>query len=155
MSKLIYLMPVWSGCEDYLVQALQVTQNKAARAVTRLDIRTPTRILMQQCGWLSVRQLMVYHSVCLLHKTLQNGSPLYLYQKITENGSHQQSSRRAEAGSLRQSLQSKSRLDLTRRGWCWRSLEQYNQLPTEIRNEQRMTIFKKKLGEWVKAKVDI
>ena len=148
-------MPVWSGCEDYLVQALQVAQNKAARAVTRLDYQTPTRILMQQCGWLSVRQLMVYHSVSLLHKTLQNGSPLYLYQKITSNGSHLHNSRRAEAGSLRQGLQSKSRLDLTRRGWCWRSLEQYNQLPSEIRNEHKMKIFKKKLQEWVNANVII
>ena len=31
MSKLIYLMPLWSGCEDYLVRSLQVVQNKAAR----------------------------------------------------------------------------------------------------------------------------
>jgi hypothetical protein len=30
MSKLIYLMPVWSGFEDYLVNSLQVCQNKAA-----------------------------------------------------------------------------------------------------------------------------
>ena len=27
VSKLIYLMPVWMNCEDYLVQALQVCQN--------------------------------------------------------------------------------------------------------------------------------
>ena len=54
------------GCEDYLVNALQVCQNKAARLVTKLDRFTPTKVLMQQCGWLSVKQLMIYHS--LLHK---------------------------------------------------------------------------------------
>ena len=43
MSKLIYLMPVWMGCEDYLVCALQVCQNKVARVVTKLDRYTPTR----------------------------------------------------------------------------------------------------------------
>ena len=47
MSKLIYLMPLWSGCEDYLVRSLQVVQNKAARVVARLSIFTPTKTLMQ------------------------------------------------------------------------------------------------------------
>ena len=40
MSKLIYLMPVWGGCEDYLVNALQVIQNKVARLVTKKEIFT-------------------------------------------------------------------------------------------------------------------
>ena len=52
MSKLIYLMPLWVGCEDYLVNALQVNLNKVARLVTKLDIYTPTSVLMQQCGWM-------------------------------------------------------------------------------------------------------
>ena len=49
MSKLIYLMPVWMGCEDYLVTALQVNLNKVARLVTKLDIFTPTAVL--NLGW--------------------------------------------------------------------------------------------------------
>ena len=43
MSKLIYLMPLWSGCEEYLV-------NKAARTVARMNIFTPTKTLMKACG---------------------------------------------------------------------------------------------------------
>ena len=35
MSKLMYLMPLWGGCEDSLLKALQVVQNKVARLVTR------------------------------------------------------------------------------------------------------------------------
>ena len=72
MSKLIYLMPVWIGSEDYLVNALQVNLNKVARMVTKLDIFDPTNVLMQQCGWMTVKQLMVYHSLVLLHKILQH-----------------------------------------------------------------------------------
>jgi hypothetical protein len=41
MSKLIYLIPLWSGCETYLLNSLQVVQNKAARVVTRCGKRTP------------------------------------------------------------------------------------------------------------------
>jgi hypothetical protein len=50
MSKLIYLLPLWMGCNDYLVEALQVNLNKVARLVTKLDIYNPTKVLMQQCG---------------------------------------------------------------------------------------------------------
>ena len=89
ISKLIYLMPAWSGCEDYLVDALQVCQNKAARLVTKLDRFTPTQVLLKQCGWLSVKQLMVYHSLLLLRKVFLHQKPMYLYQKIT-SGSHKQ-----------------------------------------------------------------
>ena len=46
ISKLIYLIPVWVGCEDYLVNALQVSMNKVARLVTKLDIFTPTSVLI-------------------------------------------------------------------------------------------------------------
>ena len=79
MSKLIYVMPLWSGCEEYLVKSLQVVQNKAARVVARLNIFTPTKELMMVCGWLSVRQLLVYHSLVLLYRTVQMQMPLYLY----------------------------------------------------------------------------
>ena len=33
--KLIYLMPFWVGCEEYLVNSLEVAQNKAARCISR------------------------------------------------------------------------------------------------------------------------
>ena len=94
ISKLIYLMPVWMGCEDYLSMALQVNMNKVARWVTKLDIYTPTSVLMQQCGWMPVRQLMAYHSIVLLHKTLKYQKPHYLFTKVT-SGAEQYNTRQS------------------------------------------------------------
>ena len=51
MSKLIYLMPLWAGCDDNLVKALQVLQNKVARSVTKKNRFTPTKTLMKECGF--------------------------------------------------------------------------------------------------------
>ena len=82
MSKLIYLMPVWAGCEDYLCRALQVIQNKVARSVTKRNIFTPTKTLIKECGWLTVKQLMVFHSLVQLHKTVQSKTPEYLYTRV-------------------------------------------------------------------------
>ena len=94
ISKLIYLIPVWVGCEDYLVNALQVSMNKVARFVTKLDIFTPTSVLTKECGWLPVKQFMAYHSIVLLHKTLKFEKPSYLFQKVT-SGSDQYNTRKA------------------------------------------------------------
>ena len=54
----MYLIPLWVGCEDYLVRVLQVIQNKAARSITKLSIFTPTKTLLKTCQWMSVQQMM-------------------------------------------------------------------------------------------------
>ena len=56
LSKLSYLITLWSGCSKELLNSLQVIQNKAARAITRnWDISTSENL--KQLGWLSVYQL--------------------------------------------------------------------------------------------------
>ena len=50
-SKLIYLMPLWGGCEMFLIKSLQIIQNKAARAVTKSSWFTPIEELLNPCGW--------------------------------------------------------------------------------------------------------
>ena len=78
MSKLSYLISVWGGCEGYLLNSLQTIQNSVARAVTRKPWTTPTKVLLSECGWLSVRQLAMYHTVVLVFRVLQSGSPQYI-----------------------------------------------------------------------------
>ena len=129
-------MPLWSGCEDYLVNSLQVVQNKAARTVDKLNIFTPTKTLMKVCGWMSVRQLLAYHSLVLLHKTLRSKTPVYLHQKVTSGGHFPYKTRRAAAcppgfsftvshptdsGAIRQ--QSGFKLRISKQGWCWNSVK--------------------------------
>ena len=75
MSKLVYLIPLWGGCESYLIRALQIVQNKAARCVTRRGKYTSTRNLLTECGWLSVNQLVFFHTVLLLFKVRKNKKP--------------------------------------------------------------------------------
>ena len=36
-SKLVNLIQIWGGAQDYLIRAVQVTQNKAARMVSRMS----------------------------------------------------------------------------------------------------------------------
>ena len=69
------------GCE----KSLQVIKNKAARVVTKLDWSTSSHALLSQCGWLSVHQLVVYHTVVLVHKVLLSGTPKHLFNLFNED----------------------------------------------------------------------
>ena len=79
MSKLSYLISVWGGSESYLIRALQVLQNKVARAVTRQAWSTPTSFLLAEFGWLSVLQLAMYHTTLLVYKVMKTGTPSYIH----------------------------------------------------------------------------
>ena len=83
MSLIVHLIQLYGGCSDYLIKFIQTLQNKAARVVTRLGWRTPTRTLLLQCGWLSVRQLVEYHSLVLMFKILQDRKPIYIYSQVS------------------------------------------------------------------------
>ena len=63
MSSLISLIQLWSGTSDMLLDSLQVAQNRTARLVTKLPLATSSETLLRQVGWLSVRQLSVFHSL--------------------------------------------------------------------------------------------
>ena len=67
------------------------------RVVTRLDWCTSTKDLLSQCGWLSVNQLIFYHSVLQLHKVRLSGSPMYLYT-MHNSWSYSYRTRQAETG---------------------------------------------------------
>ena len=145
MSKLIYLMPLWSGCEDYLVRILQVVQNKAARVVTRQNHFTSTKKILSACGWMSVRQLLTYHSLVLLYRTVKSKKPDYLYSKVKSGGDYRYSTRQADSGAIRQGLGPK--LDICKQSWCWKSVEVFNTLPTDLKKEEKLPNFKKKTEE--------
>ena len=51
MSSLNYLIQVYGSCSKYLISALQVQQNNAARHITKLAWMTPTENLLKQCNF--------------------------------------------------------------------------------------------------------
>ena len=112
--------------EKFLIRALQILQNKASRSVTRLGIYTPVKTLLNQCGWLSVRQLVFFHTVVLLYKTLQSGSPEYLFSMTGRDYNYK--TRAKDAGKLRIVPEYKLDHDLNLKSFRWRSIRSWNQL---------------------------
>ena len=72
LLKLVYLIQWWGGCSDYLINFLQVLQNRAARLFTRHGIFITNAVVLHQCGWLSVRRTCEKMSANLIFKR-ENG----------------------------------------------------------------------------------
>ena len=111
---------------------------------------------------------MTYHSLVLLYKTLKHKTPEYLYHRVTAGGKFPYKTRQAatcpegfsfdiqnpvDSGTIRQVTGNK--LDLSKLGWCWRSVDIFNTIPDHIRLETKLIDFKKKLKTWVDLNVSI
>ena len=154
ISRLIYLIPLWSGCQGYLMNSLQVVQNKAARLVTRCGQRTPVSTLLRQCGWLSVSQLSVYHSLLLVYKILSTKSPSYLHRKLSGAPDMKFYETRLvkkqnENQNILLDAESSADGDVALNSFKYRATKQWNNLPLEIRQARNMKQFKWKLRKWL------
>ena len=126
--------------------------NRAARVVTRLDWTTPTKKLLGQCGWLSVHQLIFYHSVLQLHKVRLSGVPSHLFS-MHNSWSYKYRTRQAENGLVQ--LKGKPKLEISRTSFKWRAANQYNQLPVDIRKCTSINAFKSKVKIWILENVSL
>ena len=152
-SKLIYQICLWGGTEDYLLDALQVVQNKAARFISRKDRYTPVSQILQHCGWLSVRQLVWYHSVILIHKTLQTRQPKYIYSRLATQFPY--NTRLAQSDAVRMGPEYMSKLDLTEKSFINRATVSYNKTPSRVRKITAIQTFKVQLKQWIQENLKI
>jgi hypothetical protein len=108
---------------------------------------------LKQCGWLSVNQLVFFHTVVLLYKTLQNQSPEYLLSMAGTEYNYK--CRAKDAGKLRVVAGYKIDSDLNIKSYRWRSIKCWNQLPQDITSTPNLYKFKVKLKAWVLKNVDL
>ena len=91
-----------------------------------------------------------------------------MFQRVTAGGQFSYKTRQAavyprefsfsvqhptDSGTIRQAGGHK--LGISKNGWCWRSVDIYNTLPTDLRLERKMTKFKTRLKKWVEENVNI
>ena len=151
MSKLIYLIALWGGCGIMMRRSLQMLQNKVARMVTKLEWSTSTEVLLKQVGWLSVHQLVFFHSVLLIYKVNKDRVPVNLYNMFSSTYSYD--TRQARGGMIK--LMGIPKLDLSKYSFRWRGANQFNQLPETIRTSPNFLIFKARAREWIRSHVSL
>ena len=153
MSRLTYLIQLWGGCPKYLLDLLQTLQNKAARVVCNEGIYTPVQKLLENCGWMSMRQLVSYHRVLLMYNIRKEGKPKYFVEKFRGNNDQNYKTRFVEdAGVKKQRI---LRNEDSRSSFVPSSIDIWNKLPVDIRKSENVKAFKAKLKPWIKENIEI
>ena len=147
MSILIYMITIWGSTEEYILNCVQLMQNKAARCVTKLDRYTSIKTLLDQCNWLSVRQLIFYHSVLQIRKTKQTKKPDYIYSNLQTTNT-----RSSVDGNLKIPAKKTA---IASRSFMVRAVLHWNQTPPKIRNCNTLNSPKKNVKEYVKQNVPL
>ena len=156
MGKLIYLISVWGGTTKCNLDALQCIQNRAARLVTR-NWKAGTAENLNVIGWLSVNQLVFYHSVTLMFKLKLSRSvgspsvPQYLTSMF--NWNYDYNTRQATGEKIKP--KGNPKLEATRKGFRYRAAESLNQLPEQITKANNVKAFKLKAKTWIKHNVNV
>ena len=148
MSRLVYLIVLWGGAKQYLLKAVQVQQLAAARTVCgNGSWRWSRRKLLAKVGWLSVKQLVFYHTVLQVYKTLKTGKPKPLFQSLSSDYPYR--TRSSASGQIRQddsfSVQTTFK---------YRAMQYFNSVPASIRVGSTATV-RRKLKEWIKSNIPI
>ena len=140
-SILVYCLPLFGGCDAQEVKELQVLQNKAARIVTHSPLRAGRQEMFDQLGWLSVKQLILYHSLLTVYRIRNSQEPEYLAYRL---------SRENRYGNI---VLPKSNLSLHRNSFGYRAARDWNQLPQGLRQIRTIKSFKKELTTWIKKEI--
>ena len=77
-SVLVYCLPLFGGCNVSEIKSLQVLQNRAAQLVTNSPPRSNRVNMFNKLKWLTVYQLISYHTLLAVYKIRQSGEPEYL-----------------------------------------------------------------------------
>ena len=74
-SVLVYCLPLFGGCDNAEVKAIQVLQNRAAQIVIHSPPRAERLPMFTKLKWLTVNQLITYHTLLTVFKIRQSGEP--------------------------------------------------------------------------------
>ena len=153
MSKLVYLITVWGGAQQYLLNALQVQQLTAARTVCGYNsFFWSKKKLLDRVHWLSIRQLIFFHTALQAHKTIKSGVPRVMHESISTN--HPYQTRGARNGLIRFGENFRGQSSLVDLSFKHRAVQVHNKVPASVRTGSLATV-KKKLKKWVLQNVPI
>ena len=108
--------------------------------------------LLDRLGWLSIRQLIYYHTVIQAHKTIVSGKPAAIHESISTL--HPYKTRSATGGLIRFGETFRGESSLVLASFKHRAVHFYNAVPVCIRTGSLATV-KYKLRKWVKQNVPV
>ena len=152
-SKIQYLLPLFGGAPEYLLNALQVQQLKAARFVCGYkSYYWSTKKLLNTCGWLSVKQQEFYSTTLLVHKIATTSLPHNIHSDMFQP--YNVNTRAASQGQIRYGVQYRGENVMTRGSFKYRAQQYYSTIPRDMKI-QSLGIFKSRLKKYANQKIPV
>ena len=83
LSRMSYMICIWGNNNSSQIRKAQVVMNMAGKLVTGFNRFARQKDILDSCGWLEIRKLTEYFTLCQLWKIIKWGAPLHLRNKIT------------------------------------------------------------------------
>ena len=120
---------------------LQVIQNKAAQLVTHSPPRAIRNPMYDQLDWLTVNQLIRYHTLLAVYRIRMTKEPEYFAASLCNDNRN---------GNI---IVQKTKLSLALKSFKIRGACQWNALPASIRKLENIGTFKKEVKTWIKQHI--
>ena len=119
------------------MKKIQIMLNKTARMILNAGRMSRTTQLMRDCNWLYAKEIVKYHSLVNLWRTIRNGTPDYFNDKFTLN----------DDDDTVETTQ--ARLMITSQSYRWRTARDWNSLPDTLKMCMSICVFKKHLRKHI------
>ena len=136
-SLLLYCLPLYGGLDKKHIIEVQTLQNKAARLVCRAPPRSERSMLYDRLGWLTYNQLIAYHTVLMIKRVRMSREPKYLSDILMRDSRN---------GRI---MMQNTTLTITAQSFCFRGSTGWNALPVDLREDENLHSFKKRLRYWI------
>ena len=117
---------------------MQVLQNKAAQLVTHSPPRAIRNQMYDQLDWMTVNQMVRYHTVLAVFRIRISKEPEYLAASLCHDNIY---------GKI---IVKNTRLTLAQNSFTIRGACNWNALPSSIRTTKKIGLFKKEVKKWIK-----
>lgn len=125
--------------------SLQKFQNRGMRIILRCNRYTPINMMLSCLEWQPVELRLKYFTMVFIYKILNKHLPPYLLSNITYNNEvHDHLTRGRDNMHITRTKNKKSMNCLFFKG-----LNEYNKLPTEVKNCDMLNAFKIKLRKFL------
>ena len=139
LSRINYLIPLWGWTTDNYVRRAQAVLNSTARWITGLKKRTKTSVLMARCNWLNIRELTAYHSLLQIWKTIHMKKPKHILDSINIDQEYKLNT-------------DHPRLQFTTNCYKWKTINLWNEMELEMRQNKKIASFKISVKKWIKGR---
>lgn len=124
---------------------LQVIQNRAMRVILQCNRYTKIEHMLQALQFMSIKQRLYYNVCIFIFKIIHNMAPKYLRDRLEVI--HNEDGRRTRQEGIIAIKFVRTRS--AQKSVCYEGVKLYNALPAEIRNCERIEVFKRMLKKHV------